>query len=139
LAERVHAELTKHALLTLDRLRALCYKGKPPKDPHQLARVLTTLTRRGELARHEIQGVFKLAGTAAPTPPRDDVALTRAVLRLVTAEPGIRSAYVGPLLGFTRTSDLKGLLGELRRGGVLRRKGAKSATRYYPGTKQASK
>jgi hypothetical protein len=139
LATRVHAELAKHAMLTNDRLLALCYNGKPPKDAHQLHRVLTTLTRRGEVERYKIGGVFKLPGTAGPTPPRDEVALTRAVLRLVTAEPGIRSAYVGPLLGFERTSDLKGLLGELRRGGVLRSKGTKSATRYYPGTKQATK
>jgi hypothetical protein len=134
LAERVRAALTKHPLLTNERLQALTKHNAP-----QLHQVLTTLTRRGELARGGVPGVFKLAGTAGPTPPGDEVALTRAVVRLVTAEPGIRSAYVGPLLGFDRTSDLKGLLGELRRGGVLRSKGTKSATRYYPSTKQATK
>jgi hypothetical protein len=139
LATRVLAVLAKHPILTTDRLLSLCYNGKAPKDPHQLGRVLTTLTRRGEIARHMVLGVYKLPSTPGPTPPDDAVALTRAVLRLVTADPGIRSAYVGPLLGFNRTADIKAELAELRRGGVLRSKGTKSATRYYPPTKQATK
>jgi hypothetical protein len=139
LADRVRALLAKHTILTTDRLLALCYPGKAPKDPHQLGRVLTTLTRRGELARAGVQGLYKRAGAAGPPRPPDDVALTRAVLRVVAAEPGIRSAYVGPLVGVARTAELKGLLVALRREGALRSKGTKSATRYYPVTKQASK
>lgn len=139
LATRVLALLAKHPLLTTDRLLALCYEGKRPKNPHQLGRVLTTLTRRGELARHEVQGIYKLPATAGPPPPGDEVAVTRALMRLVATEPGVRSAYVGPLVGVHRTADLKEILVRLRREGVLRSKGTKSATRYYPGTKQATK
>jgi len=135
-ADKIRAYVAKHSPVSIEQLaKALAGSGKP--DIPATGRVLRELVLAGELT-HASMGIYHRAGAPRPTPPTEELAAARAVLRLVESEPGIRSAYVGPLLGYELgSSPLKRLLAKLVEGGRLRGKGKKSAMRYFPGATKA--
>jgi len=135
-ADKIRAYVAKHSPVSIEQVaKALAGSGKP--DIPATGRVLRELVLAGELT-HASMGIYHRAGAPRPTPPTEELAAARAVLRLVEGEPGIRSAYVGPLLGYELGSwPLKRLLAKLVEGGRLRGKGKKSAMRYFPGATKA--
>jgi hypothetical protein len=131
-ADKIRAYLGKHSPASIEQIaRSLAGSGKP--DATGAARVLQVLARTNEVTRVAM-GVYAGAGAPALTPPSEEIAAARAVLRLVDGEPGIRSAYIGPLLGYRDNQPLKRLFAKRVEGGRLKSKGHKSATRYFPGT-----
>jgi hypothetical protein len=131
-AAQIRAYVAKHSPVTIEHIaKALAGSGKP--DTRAAGPVLRALARAGELTKGGL-GIYHRAGAPTPTPPAEEIAAARAVLRLVDGEPGIRSAYIGPLLGYRDNQPLKRLFAKLVEGGRLKSKGHKSATRYFPGT-----
>jgi hypothetical protein len=130
-ADKIRAYLAKHSPVSIEQVaKALAGSGKP--DIPEAGRALRVLARGGEVTRGAM-GIYSRAGAPVPTPPAEELAAARAVIRLVESEPGIRSGYIGPLLGYDSNLPLKGLLAKLVEGGRLKSKGRKSATRYFPG------
>jgi hypothetical protein len=124
LLAKLRAYAAKHPRFSLDDA-ALVAGGST--RVHVVTRYLVN---QGELER-VVQGVFQTPGYKMPTPTLD--AGADAVAKLVKAQPGIRSSYLGPVLGMDN-KQWKKTLAILRDKSLVRTKGTKSAMRLYPKT-----
>jgi hypothetical protein len=130
-AVKIRAHMAQHSPATFEHItRALTASGT--RELKNVGRVLRELVHVGELTRGAM-GIYHWPGAPRPTPPADEIAAARAVLRLVEGEPGIRASHLGGLLGYQDSYPLKRLLAKLVEDGRLKKKGRKSATRYFPG------